>query len=454
MFRSIPDAAAALRSGQISCLELVEESLKRIAERDGELNAFITVTSDPAREEARLLDAELSAGRDRGPLHGIPIAYKDLFFTKGVLTTNGSKLFADFVPDYDAAVVEKLRAAGAISMGKLNMHELAYGVTSTNPHHGAVRNPHALDHVPGGSSGGSGAAVASGMVFMAMGSDTGGSIRIPASYCGTVGLKATFGLVSRFGAFPLGLTLDHMGPLTRTVEDAAITLEAITGYDSRDNSTVRRAVPAFRPNHGSSLKGVMIGVPRNFFTESVSAPVLDMFRRYCEESERAGARLVDVTVPDVAALNVIARTVLFGEAAAVLGPHLHRRDEIGEDVMALLDQGRLQPATDYINAQRIRFAMQQEWSALFRGFDVLITPATPITAPKIGQRTVDIDGKTEDTRLATTRFLRGINVLGLPAISLPAGTDGAGLPLGLQLVGKPYDEARLLQIAAALERVH
>ena len=439
MFRSIAEAGAALRSRRVSCAELVAESLRRINELDRNYNAFLTVTADGAQQAALQLDEELAAGRTRGPLHGIPIAFKDLFYTSGVRTTNGSKLFADFIPDYDAAVVTKLREAGAISMGKLNMHELAYGVTSTNPHFGPVRNPHASDRIPGGSSGGSGAAVAAGMVFMAMGSDTGGSIRIPASYCGTVGLKPTFDVVSRHGAFPLGLTLDHMGPLTRTVEDASVCLQAMA---------------LFRPDaEAPSVSGVRIGLPRNFFNTAVDNEVSAAVQQTATEAERAGAELVHIDVPDPAALNVVARTVLLSEAASVLGPYLHRRDEIGSDVLALLDQGRLLPGTDYVTAQRIRYALQQQWAALFRTIDYLLIPTTPIPAPKIGQRTVTIQGSEEDTRLASTRFVRGINVLGLPAISLPAGKNAEGLPLAVQLVGRAYDDAGLLRVAAALQQL-
>jgi aspartyl-tRNA(Asn)/glutamyl-tRNA(Gln) amidotransferase subunit A len=447
---TIGEAGQLLRSRRISCLVLVDESL-RANDRARELNAFITLTAEPARQEARRLDEELAAGQDRGPLHGIPIALKDLFYTAGVRTTNGSKLFSDFVPEYDATVVARLRDAGAVSIGKCNQHELAYGITSTNPHFGTVRNPCKLDCIPGGSSGGSGAAVGGGIVFTAMGSDTGGSIRIPAAYCGTVGLKPTFGRASRYGCFPLGLTLDHMGPLTRTVEDAAIVLNVIAGFDPRDESTSRRPPDDYVPA-GNSLKGVRVGWPRNFYTEYVDDAVSRSVQQALARAERMGARVTEVEVPDVDALNTIARTILLCEASAVMEPHVHRRDQIGSDVLALLDQGRMLHATDYINAQRVRRRMESEWRKLFRTIDVLFTPSTPIPAPKIGQATVTIQGREEDTRLATTRFMRGINVLGLPALSVPCGVTDEGLPVSFQLIGRAFEEKLLLGAGAAVEK--
>jgi aspartyl-tRNA(Asn)/glutamyl-tRNA(Gln) amidotransferase subunit A len=448
---TIREAGDLLRKRRISCTELLEQALSSIEARNGELNAFITITAYEARLQAKLLDQELANGRDRGPLHGIPIAFKDLCYTAGIRTTNGSALFRDFVPDYDATVVRKLDDAGAVCVGKLNMHELAYGITSSNPHFGPVRNPHDTERIPGGSSGGSGAAVAADMVFMAMGSDTGGSIRIPASYCGTVGIKATFGRVSRFGCFPLGLTLDHMGPLTRTVEDAAIVLEAIAGHDPKDESTSSREVPNFSELQRAGLEGVRIGVPANFFLTGIDPEVRRAVENAIGAARRMKAEIVEVRVPDPEGLNIIARTILLAEASAVLSPHLDRRSEFGADVLALFDSGRFVSATDYINAQRVRRRMQHEWEDMFRRIDVLLTPSTPIGAPKIGQATVSIEGTEEDTRLASTKFVRGINALGLPALSLPYGRTSEGLPIGLQIVGRAWEERTVLAAAAALE---
>ncbi len=265
---NIRTAAEALRARQVSSVELAAAAIARIDRDNATLKAFITVTSEQAMQQARQADSELASGHDRGPLHGIPVAVKDLFATRGVRTTGGSKVYENWVPTIDAAVVEKLQAAGAVMLGKLNMHEMAYGITSANPHFGAVRNPWNAEHSPGGSSGGSGTAVATGMVFAAMGSDTGGSIRIPASFCGTVGLKPTYGRVSRYGGLPLSYSLDHMGPLTSTVRDAALVLNAIAGYDRRDGTSSRRPVPDYVPEDGCGIQGGPHRCPAEFLFRS------------------------------------------------------------------------------------------------------------------------------------------------------------------------------------------
>ncbi len=444
------EAGAALRARKVSSAELTTSALERVERLNPATNAMQTVMGESARERARQADAELARGQARGPLHGIPVAVKDLFYTKGVRTTGGSKLFAGFVPDHDAAVVERLAQAGAVLIGKTGLHELAYGITSSNPHFGAVRNPWDRNRIPGGSSGGSGAAVAAGMVFMAMGSDTGGSIRIPASYCGTVGLKPTFGRVSRFGAMPLGFSLDHMGPLTRSVRDAAAVLNAIAGYDPRDEASSRRPLDDYMPEEEASIRGLRIGLPENFYFEHLDADVDAAVRGAFREAESRGAHVVPLRVPDIDAINAVARVILLVEASALMEPHLNRRDQFGADVLALLDQGRLLPATDYVNAQRLRRRMQLEFSKVWQHADCLLTPTTPITAPRIGETTAVIDGETEDVRLASTRLVRGINPLGLPAISIPCGADPRGLPVGLQIVGKPFAEALILRVAQAL----
>ena len=444
---TILEAAAALRARKVSSAELTAASLART----GSLNAFITVMEESARARARRADEELARGLDRGPLQGIPVAVKDVFCTQGVRTTCGSKVFADHVPDHDAAVVEKLDAAGAVLIGKTNMHELAYGISSSNPHFGVVHNPRDVERIPGGSSGGSGAAVASEMVFMAMGSDTGGSIRIPASFCGTVGLKPTFGRVSRYGVMPLDFSLDHMGPLTRSVRDAAVTLEALAGFDPRDETSSREPVPGYVPPEDPRLGGLSIGLPENFYFDGLDPAVAAAVRRMAQTAESLGARVAGVRVPDIAELNTISRVILYAEASALLEPYLERREQFGADVLSLLDQGRLLPATDYVNAQRLRRIKQQEFRAVFKQVDCLLTPTTPTAAPRIGQTTLEIDGREEDVRLASTRLVRGINALGLPALSMPCGLDRQGLPLGMQIIGRPFEEALILRIAAALE---
>jgi aspartyl-tRNA(Asn)/glutamyl-tRNA(Gln) amidotransferase subunit A len=336
-------------------------------------------------------------------------------------------------------------------LGKLNMHELAYGITSANPHFGAVRNPWNARHSPGGSSGGSGAAVAAGLVYAALGTDTGGSIRIPASFCGTVGLKPTYGRVSRHGVLPLAWSLDHAGPLTRSVRDAALLLNAIAGHDPADATSSRRPVVDFVPDEDCAIRGLRIGFPENFFFERLDPDVELCVRGAIARAESLGAHVRPVTVPDIAAINAAARVILLCEASAVLEPHLADRGRFGPDVLALLDQGRLLPATDYIHAQRLRKQMQAEFAKVWTAVDCLITPATPNAPPRVGESTVRLGGRDEDVRLATTRLVRSMNLLGLPALSIPCGLTDDGLPVGLQIAGPPFEESLILRVGAALE---
>jgi aspartyl-tRNA(Asn)/glutamyl-tRNA(Gln) amidotransferase subunit A len=446
---TISEAAAKLRAREVSSVELARESLRVIHREQPRLNAFITVTEDLALEQARRADDELARGVDRGPLHGIPYALKDVFATRGIRTTCGSKLFADFVPDYDCAVYERLAEAGAVLMGKTGLHELAYGVTSNNPHFGAIRNPRDPERIPGGSSGGSGAAVAAEMVFFAMGTDTGGSIRIPAAYCGCVGIKPTSGRISRYGVLPLDFSLDHMGPLTSTAKDAGLVMNAIAGFDARDDTSSKQPVADYAALDPSKiLTGLRLGAPENFFTERVIPEVRAAFSSVLDRARTLGASIVPVRVPDPAEINLVGRVILLSEVSALMQPYSHRRADFGPDVLALIDQGRLLPATDYVNAQRLRRVYQQEWAKLWRSVDLILTPTAPIGPPLIGQQTVPIDGIEEDARLATTRFVRPINVLGLPAISIPI--QSGDFVAGLQIIGAPFSENLTIRTADAL----
>jgi aspartyl-tRNA(Asn)/glutamyl-tRNA(Gln) amidotransferase subunit A len=434
---TIAEAAQALRSRRLSSVELTRQCLDQINKLNPVLNAFITVTGNSAMARAQELDRELAQGIDRGPLHGVPVAHKDLMWTTGVRTTSGSKIFADFVPDRDAAVVEKLAEAGAVMVGKAGLHELAYGITSDNPHFGTIRNPRNPEHSPGGSSGGSAVAVATEMAFIVTGTDTGGSIRVPASFCGVAGLKPTYGLVDRSGVQPLGLSLDHVGPLARTVDDIRIALDAMS-----DGARLKPA-PA-------SILEIRIGLPENFYFDSIAPEVKAAVQQAALRAEGLGARVIPVQVPDVEALNRAGLVILLSEAAAVHQAHLGRRGDFGSDVLALLDQGSLVPAADYINAQRLRKLLLTEFHALFRGIDCLLTPTTPITAPRIGQTQITLDCVAHDTRMLTTRFVRGFNVLGFPALSIPCGASSEGLPIGLQIIGRPFEENLLLVLGEAL----
>jgi len=449
-FRTIAEAGEELRAKRISAVELTKISLKAAADEQPRTNAFLAMMEEQALADATRCDAELARGESPSPLHGIPVAVKDVFSTKGTKTTVGSKIFANHVPDHDAAVVERLRAAGAIIIGKTHMQEFAYGITCNNPHFGPVRNPHDVSRIPGGSSGGSGAAVAAGVVLMAMGSDTGGSIRIPASFCGTSGLKPTTGRVSRYGVLPLDFTLDHMGPLAPTPHDCALSLQVLAGYDPRDESSSRAPVDRYAPPAEPSLAGFRIGIPTSFYYEGLQPSIARALESLQNKAEALGARLVPVDVGDIAAINAIGRVILLSEASAALEPYLHRRADFGADVLALLDQGRLLPATDYVNAQRLRRIHMTKFEAVWEKVDCLLTATTPTTAPKIGQAMIDILGKSEDVRLASTRLVRGFNVLGLPALSIPSGLDGEALPMGAQIVGRRFNEKTVLAVGQAL----
>jgi aspartyl-tRNA(Asn)/glutamyl-tRNA(Gln) amidotransferase subunit A len=288
------------------------------------------------------------------------------------------------------------------------------------------------------------------MVPMAMGSDTGGSIRVPASFCGTVGLKPSFGRVSRYGVLPLDFSLDHMGPLTQCVRDTALTLNVLAGFDPRDETSRRRPVASYLPSEPVAIRGLRIGLPENFYFERVSPSVADSVTRAARLAGEAGAVVVPLRVPEIAQLNTLGRIILLSEAAATMERYVHRRANFGPDVLALLDQGRLLPATDYINAQRVRRVLLQEFQSVWKQVDCLLTPTTPTSAPKIGQSTINLDGE-EDVRIASTRLVRGVNVLGLPALSLPCGFDEAGMPMGLQIIGPSFQEALILRVGAALE---
>jgi aspartyl-tRNA(Asn)/glutamyl-tRNA(Gln) amidotransferase subunit A len=430
----------ALRARKISSREMVDDALRKIAALDARLNAFLTVTADQARHTADALDRELAAGTDRGLLHGLPIAHKDLMRTKGVRTTAGSKIFAHYIPQRDAEVVRILSEAGSVSLGKTGLHELAYGVTSDNPHYGAIHNPWDLARSPGGSSGGSAVAVAVGIVPFATGTDTGGSIRVPASFCGIVGFKPTFGKISTAGVLPLGITQDHVGPMTRAVRDAAIAFQAMairpTGY----------VPPANVP-----LKDVRIGVPRRFYFERVDGEVATSVQAAIASAVKLGAIAVEIELPDMVALTQAGATCLLSEAASTLRPYLDRREDFGEDVLGRLDQGRKILALDYLEALRVRRQAGRAFAKLWDQVDCLFTPTSPITAPLIGAKVATFESGEEEVRAAATRFTRGMNALGLPAISIPCGFSSNQLPIGLQIISARRHDDHVLQIAAGME---
>jgi aspartyl-tRNA(Asn)/glutamyl-tRNA(Gln) amidotransferase subunit A len=449
---TIARAARALRARELSPLELTDSYLRRIERLNPHLNAYITVCAERAREDARRATDELAAGKARGPLHGIPIALKDLYETAGIRTTAGAKIHADHVPAHDCPVAARLRAAGTILLGKLNTHEYAYGVTTNNPHFGPTRNPWNPEHIPGGSSGGSGAAIAAGLATATTGTDTGGSIRMPASVCGVVGLKPTYGRVSKAGVLPLSYLFDHTGPITRTVEDAALVLNAIAGYDPSDATSVRTPVPDYTAELGAGLRGLRIGVARDYFFAELDPEVEQAIEQAIAELRRLGADVRDVKIAGVEAGLAAVFAIVLAEAQAIHARSLRTRPaDFGADVLALLSSPT--PDTKSImSGLRARDALCVAMRTALESVDLLVTPTTPIVAARIGQETIRLGSVEQPVLSAMIRCTAPFNATGLPALSLPCGFTRAGLPVGLQIAGRPFDEATVLRAGHAYEQ--
>jgi aspartyl-tRNA(Asn)/glutamyl-tRNA(Gln) amidotransferase subunit A len=442
--------AAMLRQGRTSSVDLVSSALERIAAVDGTLQSFVCLASD-AHEHARRADVEISAGGWRGPLHGVPIAVKDNYLTSDMPTRAGTSAPGIAFEPRDSSVVARLRAAGAVIIGKTRMHEFAWGNT-TPP----TRNPWDIARVPGGSSGGSGAAVAAGIVPIALGSDTGGSIRIPASLCGTVGLKPTFGRVSGAGVVPHSWSLDHAGPLSLTVADSAHVLNAIAGHDRGDPGTVAAEVPDFATALNQPITGLRIGVCRNHFFERNETGVLDAVEQAIAYFRNIGAVVIPFEMPILAyGLGAIFAIELSSSTAYHARNIADRHIEaFTDDVRILIEMGRLVTGPDYLKAEQFRRILMQELARIFASVDVIVGPTTPLTAWPIDENTVEIDGTEESTLAASWRLTYPWNLAGLPAISLPCGFDDRGLPIGLQIAGRPFDEVNVLRAAHAYERGH
>jgi aspartyl-tRNA(Asn)/glutamyl-tRNA(Gln) amidotransferase subunit A len=449
---TIAAAAAQLRDRKLSPIELAEAYLRRIERLNPEIHAFVTVTAERARDDARRATEEIARSGPRGALHGIPIALKDLCDTAGIRTTAGGKFFTDHVPKADCAVARRLREAGSVLLGKLNTHEFAYGVTTDNPHFGATHNPWDKSRIPGGSSGGSGAAIAASLAAGTIGTDTGGSIRIPASLCGAVGFKPTYGRVSKAGIFPLSFIFDHAGPITRTVEDAAIVLEAIAGYDAADPTSERVPVDRYTEAVARGAKGMRVGVPRRHFFERLDPEVGEAVERALGVLRSIGATVRDVELPSAQS----AITALFGLVLAE-AKHIHaerlraRPQDFGADVAEILSQAT-PSGSELIAALDATYALTKAMREALDTVDVLATPATPIPAVKIGQRTVRTGGDEESPIFAMIRCTAPFNATHLPALSLPCGFTREGLPIGLQLAGRPFDESSVLAVGSAYEQ--
>ncbi|MDQ7794257.1 MAG: amidase [bacterium] len=451
---SLAEVAREIGESRLSPVEAVEIALSRLEALDGDLRAFITVTAAEARATARLAEQNLSAGSEPGLLHGVPVAVKDVIDTAEVRTTCGSRVLAGRVPRVDAEVVSRLRRAGAIMVGKTNTHEFAFGVTTANPHFGICRNPWNPGCVPGGSSGGSAVAVATGMCYLALGTDTAGSVRIPAACCGVVGLKPTYGLIDKQGIFPLSWSLDHPGTLTRTVGDAALALTVLAGGGCRGRSTPPRGFRDYREavrQAGAGLSDLTIGVPSRWLEDRVRPGVAAAVGEAIARFEQLGARVREVDFPPVHPLLLANRLIVLAEGAALHRPWMGTcRHLYGTDVRARLELGQLLPAVDYLTGQRLRRELGREVAGVMREVDLLATPTLPVPAPHIGEDWLEWPEGREAASDALIRLPAPFNVTGQPAISVPCGMS-EGRPVGLQLAGRWFEEETLLRAAAALE---
>ena len=450
---SLAQVAGLIKRRELSPVEVVEATLARVAEVDPALRAYISVFEDQARQVARAAEMLIMAGHDLGPLHGVPIALKDNVATQGQRTTAGSKILADWVPAHDATVASRLRRAGAVFVGKLNMHEFAWGGTSDNPHYGAVRNPWNTDRFAAGSSGGSGAAVAARACYGAIGTDTGGSIRLPAAINGIVGIRPTYGRVSNHGIIPLAWSMDTAGPMARTVEDCALMFGVLAGHDAADPASARVPAHDYLARLNDGVKGLRIGVVPGYFFHHLQPAVHAAVMAALKLLEAAGAEVVQVDIRNIHG-NISAQlTIESAEPSTYHQRWLRERPhDYGADVRTLLEVGEMLLATHYLQAQRYRTLLRNEFLEAFDKVDIFLCPTLPFAATPVGAMTVVIENGVEEDMLSAIMQYTGVpSLTGLPALAVPCGFDHDGLPVGMQLIGKPFDEATLFRVGAAYQ---
>ncbi|HYL11147.1 MAG TPA: amidase [Candidatus Acidoferrales bacterium] len=468
-FATIEEVAPLIRKKKISPVELTELMLRRIERLNPRLNAYITVTAELAMKQARKAEAEISAPRSRacyrGPLHGIPISLKDNIHIAGVRTTAGSKILAEFTPDGDAAVVALLKRAGAVLLGKMNMHEFAYGVTSNNPHYGAVHNPWDLERIPGGSSGGSAAALAAGLCYASLGTDTGGSIRIPAALCGIVGLKPNFGRVNTEGVVPLSRSLDHVGPMARSVVDVALVLRALVGDNDQAGALQKVPLPFTIKDPSEVNRGprrpCRLAIPKNYFYDDLDEEVRAIVQEAARSFERLGAVIQEVSMPNLDRADTASTNIALAEARAyhqAQGWYPARAADYGEDVRKRLEWGGEVRAVDYLLPAETHLNLGLEFLGTEetggRLVDALLVPTVPFAAPRIGEEKVMVGGKEASVRGELIRLNRPANFFRMPAISIPCGFTRSGLPVGLQIIGRQWDDANVLRLAQRYQQRH
>src|SRR4051794_11982924 len=451
---SLTSVARAIAQKRLSSREVTQSCLDRIARWQPRLNAFMAIEAEDALEAADAADAALAKDNSRGALHGVPLAHKDMYYEAGKVVTCGSKIRRDWVATTTATTLQRLKNAGAIRLGSLQMAEFAYGPTGHNAHYGPVHNPWALDRITGGSSSGSGAAVAARLTFAALGSDTGGSIRMPAHFCGITGLKTTVGLISRAGAMPLSQSLDTVGPLARTAEDCALLTGLMAGADANDPTCSHRAAPDYAAATRQTLEGLKVGVPTAFYVDDLDPEIARILEETVATLKREGAEIVSVDLPDQRQLTAACQLVLACEAAAFHKRWLiERPQDYGPQVLMRLQNGLAISGVSYLEALRWRGPALAAYLAATERAEIVLAPVAPVAAPTIAESDVGNSLDAEAVIQRLTRFTRPVNYLGLPALSVPSGFTRDGLPVGLQLIGRPFDEEMLLRIGAALQRV-
>lgn len=451
--RTIKDFAELVSSQSISCEEITEMALDRIMKLNPKLNGFITVLEDSARRDAKDADALIRRGEYKGPLHGIPTSLKDLIYMKGVKSTSGSKILADFVPEYDSTVVRKLRGAGAIIVGMNNTHEFACGITNINPHYGSSKNPWDDNRMSGGSSGGSAVAVSAGMSMASIGTDTSGSIRVPSSLCGVFGLKPTYGRVSKYGVMPLAPSIDHIGPICRSPWDIAAVMQHIAGHDNNDPNSAGAPVPNYIEEVEKADGKFSLGIPKQFFFDIIDPKVKHVFDSFVGRAESCQISSSHIDIDETDKIYETWRAIRLGESATTHSKWLQtRHDDYGKDVVKMLDDGLKITAVHYINAHKWRQEIREAILRAMKPHDALLVPTTPIVAPLLDQNTVHLDDKDIEVYPVLSRLTTVFDVTGLPALNIPAGLVDGRLPVGVQLIGRPFEEARLLQIAEMYEQ--
>jgi aspartyl-tRNA(Asn)/glutamyl-tRNA(Gln) amidotransferase subunit A len=450
---SLVAVAKAIADKKVSSREATRSCLHRIAQWQPSLNAFMAIESDQALAAADEADSALAKGHNRGVLHGVPLAHKDMYYDAGKVVSCGSLIRRDFVATTTSTALQRLKDAGTVRLGSLQMVEFAYGPTGHNPHYGAVHNPWHVDHITGGSSSGSGSAVAARLTFAALGSDTGGSIRMPAHFCGVTGLKTTVGRISRAGAMPLSQSLDTVGPLAQTVEDCALLLGLMAGADPEDPTASTLPVPDYMAATKGSIKGLKIGVPTAFYVDDLDSEVARILDETIATLKKEGAEIVKVELPDQRQLTAACQLVLATEAAAFHKRWMiERPQDYGAQVLMRLQNGLAIPAVSYLEAMRWRGPALSAYLAAVAGTDAVLVPVAPVPAPTIAESDVGNSPGAEAVIQRLTKFTRPVNYLGLPSLAIPSGFTRGGLPVAMQLIGRSFDEAMLLRIGAAFQR--